>query len=71
MEFITDSQAASLQGGRLISIKVAPTIVLSNSITNALQGNLGTPIALSVLGGPALASLGQFNDLRALTGAFA
>lgn len=71
MELITDTQAESLRGGRLFSITVAPTIVVSNAITTALQGNLGNAIALSPLGGPAFASLGQLNGLAALNRAAA
>lgn len=71
MEFITDSQAESLRGGRLVSITVAPTIAVSNAITTSLQGNLGNAFALSAFGGPAFASLGQLNGLAALTRAAA
>jgi|688.fasta_scaffold1350589_2 hypothetical protein len=71
MEFITDIQAESLRGGRLFAITVAPTIVVSNAITTALQGNLGNAIALSPLGGPAFASLGQLNGLSAFNSAAA
>jgi hypothetical protein len=55
----------------LFSITVAPTIVVSNAITTALQGNVGNAIALSPLGGPAFASLGQLNGLTALNWAVA
>jgi hypothetical protein len=49
MEIITDTQAESLRGGRLFSITVAPTIVVSNAISTALQGNVGNAFALSGL----------------------
>jgi hypothetical protein len=71
MEIITDIQAESLRGGRWFSITVAPTIVVSNTISTALQGNLGNAFAISPFGGPAFASLGQLNGLTALTGAAA
>jgi hypothetical protein len=70
MEFITDTQAESLRGGRLFSITVAPTIVVSNAITTALQGNLGNNIVLSAFG-PASAVLGQLNGLSAFNSAVA
>lgn len=70
MELITDTQAESLRGGRLFSITVAPTIVVSNAITTALQGNLGNNFALSAFG-PASAALGQLNGLSSLTRAAA
>lgn len=63
MEFITDAQAECVRGGRLFAITVAPTINVSNAITTALLGNIGTNLAVSALGGPAFADLGQLNGL--------
>lgn len=66
MELITDTQAESLRGGRLFSITVAPTIVVSNAISTALQGNVGNAFALSGFG-PANTALGQLNGLLGFT----
>lgn len=67
MEHLTDTQAECLQGGRFFSITVAPTIVVSTEITNALQGNFGNSIAVGVLGGTAGSSLAQVNALGFLS----
>jgi hypothetical protein len=67
MEYLSDTQAECLQGGRLFVINVAPTIVVSTAITNALQGNVGNSISLGVLGGSADSSLAQLNQLGLFT----
>jgi hypothetical protein len=66
MEFITDTQAECVRGGRLFSITVAPTIVVSNAISTALQGNVGNAFALTGFGS-SNAALGQLNGLLGFT----
>lgn len=63
MEYLSDAQAQCLKGGRFFSITVAPTIVVSNAITTALQGNFGGSIAIGLLGASADSSLAQFSQL--------
>lgn len=67
MEYLSDTQAECLQGGRLFAINVAPTIVVNTAITSALQGNVGHSISLGVLGGSADSSLAQLNQLGIFT----
>ncbi|MEX0588790.1 MAG: hypothetical protein WD136_05995 [Cyanobium sp.] len=67
MEYLTDTQCESLQGGRFFAINVAPTIVVNTAITNALQGNVGNSIALGLLGSSATSGLAQFNQLGLFT----
>jgi hypothetical protein len=67
MQYLTDTQAEHLCGGRFFAINVAPTIVVSTAITNALQGNVGNSISLGVLGGSAGSSLAQLNQLGIFT----
>ena len=67
MQYLSDTQAECLQGGRFFAINVAPTIVVNTAITNALQGNVGNSISLGLLGGSADSSLAQLNQLGIFT----
>ena len=60
MEILSESQAASLSGGRF-KITVSPTIVINTAITNVQQTNAGANVAVGLLGGSASSGMAQWN----------
>jgi hypothetical protein len=66
MDILSDIQAASLRGG-FFSITVAPTIVVSTAITNALQTSSGASVAVGLLGASVSSELQQLSGLALFT----
>jgi hypothetical protein len=62
MDILSDIQASSLRGG-FFSLTIAPTIVVSNAITTALQTSGGASVGVGLLGASVSSELQQLSGL--------
>lgn len=74
MEILSDVYAESLTGGRrftrsspLVVTNVSPIINVETPVITSVQGNIAAPVALSVLGGSADASIESMKSLSWLS----